>query len=545
MSRTRRRGGILGLIVAASLCGGLKPAAYDQTGQNPTFRGRTDLLMLDVSVLDEKTRQPIKDLTAGDFTVMVDGKPRPVVAFKFVDMPPPPPPLSLETASWVREVSHDLVTNERAPGRVVAIMIDDKTIEATRLDPFQIQKARQAALNVVDELGPNDRAAVVFTKNAHSAQSFTSDRRLLQEAIAKATIIPEPKVADPDTDPQCLCQLCSIEALDDVAKSLRSLPEQRKVLFFVSAGPLLTPPPDGPCNTRRRSATYDALRSLHAANVTIQAVDPTGLESPAIAKAESSQEQAAPSGNPLFRQEYLRMISEQTGGRAIVNDNDPDRHVPSLFAESSSYYLLGVEPPPASEGKLHDVDVRLNPNRRDVDVRTRRGYYDTTEKDRAIAAAVKLDNGPLTPIIAGPIHTSGVALGVTAAPFAGADGKATIAVALHVGLGDAAAGAATRTETVEVVASAYIPETGDNAGWSQQKLSLTWPPIHDLDRTKRSRASACCRAGTSCESARRPATAAPAASTRSSRCRTSTIRSRCPGLSCTPRRLRPSRRKTG
>jgi VWFA-related protein len=470
------------MVIAASIA---IAGAGVATQQNPTFRGRTDLLLLDVSVLDEKSRQPVRDLTTGDFTVIVDGQPRPVVAFKFVDMPPPPPPISLSTASWVREIAPDVVTNERAPGRVVAILIDDKSIEETRLGPFEMEKARQSALNVVDALGPDDRAAVVFSKNAHSAQSFTTDRQRLRDAIKNATLIPEPKDADPDKDPQCRCAVCSIEAITHVSRTLQSVSEQRKVLFFVSAGPLMIarrpPPLDTPrsglpmaevCFVERRDAVHDALRSAHAANVTIQSVDPTGLATDDTAKAET-RGLAQRSGEPLNRQQTLRMFAEQTGGRAIVNSNDPDRQVTSLLAESSSYYLLGVEPPaPSADGTLHKVDVRVN--RRDLDVRTRNGYYDPTAKDRATAAALKLDNGPLTPLIASPLPGAGLPLQVTAAPFAAADGKATIAVALAIGANDAATRTMPRVETVEVVASAYIPETADNAGWSQQKLSLTW-----------------------------------------------------------------------
>ena len=56
--------------------------------QLPSFRASVDLIDIDVSVLD-KHRRPVQGLTAADFTVLEDGKPRPVVAFTPVDLPPP------------------------------------------------------------------------------------------------------------------------------------------------------------------------------------------------------------------------------------------------------------------------------------------------------------------------------------------------------------------------------------------------------------------------------------------------------------------------
>ena len=55
---------------------------------SPQFRATTDLIRLDVSVLD-RDRQPVRDLTAGDFTVLENGSRQQVESFAAVDLPEP------------------------------------------------------------------------------------------------------------------------------------------------------------------------------------------------------------------------------------------------------------------------------------------------------------------------------------------------------------------------------------------------------------------------------------------------------------------------
>jgi hypothetical protein len=98
----------------------LAAVAQDQRTSQPTFRSGVDVIELDVSVLD-KDRHPVSGLTAADFTVRVDGQPRPVVAFHAVDLPKPIPP----SAPWIRDVAPDIATNTKPSGRVVVIVIDD------------------------------------------------------------------------------------------------------------------------------------------------------------------------------------------------------------------------------------------------------------------------------------------------------------------------------------------------------------------------------------------------------------------------------------
>ena len=214
-----------------------------------TFRVGTDLVVLDVSVLD-KDRHPVRGLTTADFTVLVDEKPRPVVAFKAVDVAPPAPPepTAPAGASWLRDVAPDVATNDHPPGRVVAILIDNYTIAEARLDASQIQTARQTALAVIDTLGPDDRAAVLFTDDRHSAQTFTTDRkgwsaRRHQSCRHRSGPSPDSRHGSPAERPVRVRTLRDT-AIGNVSHALASLSEQRKTIFYVGAGSLLIAPMD-------------------------------------------------------------------------------------------------------------------------------------------------------------------------------------------------------------------------------------------------------------------------------------------------------------
>ena len=82
------RGLMRSLPVAAALVAAGLASLHGWVAQAPqtTFRAGTDLVQVDVSVLDHE-RRPVRGLTAADFTVIEDGKPRPIVAFTAVDLP--------------------------------------------------------------------------------------------------------------------------------------------------------------------------------------------------------------------------------------------------------------------------------------------------------------------------------------------------------------------------------------------------------------------------------------------------------------------------
>jgi hypothetical protein len=113
--------------------------AQDPQAPQPTFRARVDLIQVDVSVLG-RDRHPVSGLTAADFTLMEDGRPRPIVSFTEVHVPPP----AALTAGWMADIAPDVTTNTQPPRRLVVIAIDDGAL-STNGGLWGVQKARAAA----------------------------------------------------------------------------------------------------------------------------------------------------------------------------------------------------------------------------------------------------------------------------------------------------------------------------------------------------------------------------------------------------------------
>lgn len=491
MRRIPRLGWILG---AAILTIAVHPRAQTPAAQ-PRFRGGTDLVQVDVSVLDSK-RLPVRGLTAADFTVLEDGKPREIQAFSEVYLPDR---VRAEAAPWVRDVPRDVVSNQTADdeGRLVLILLD-RSIPLG--EPTLV--AKRIAVAAVNQLAPGDLAAVLSTSNG-ATQNLTSDRARLLQAIHESDvstgISDEARVImerltplNPLSDGRCLCGLCVLETITRAAEAVQSTPRRRKVLFFIgsdltlqSAGEGQTPDADVGCGTRLKDARNAMFEALDRANLTVHSVDPAGLmnaspttrASSLFLNGSVSAAAARATAEHLRRQGALGVLPDRTGGRAVMNTNAPDQQVSSIFRESDSYYLIGFRPADSTpNGTFHEI--RVATKRRGLSVRARSGYTaDSASVRQPPAPAESTVPAPLRAALTGLLPSSRMLLDVNAATFA-APGSGRGAVTLAVGV--EAFGAPLSPDSArhegpfEVVAAAF-DRGGRPKGAARQTLELSWP----------------------------------------------------------------------
>jgi len=148
-----------------------RPAAQDAQTSGRTFKSGIDVIAIDVAVVD-KQGKPVEDLRAGDFTVKVDGRNRPIVSAQLIKVDRTVIP-SADPADTL--ISTNAVVDT---GRRVVIAVDQ-----TLIVPGSIAPLMRTASRFVEKLAPADRAAVLAFPEPGPRVDFTTDKDRVRDAI--------------------------------------------------------------------------------------------------------------------------------------------------------------------------------------------------------------------------------------------------------------------------------------------------------------------------------------------------------------------------
>lgn len=165
------------LALAVGLAGWLLTSPL--SGQSPgqpgvTFRTGTDQVPVNVSVLSADGR-PVDDLTAADFVLEVDGRPRAITAATYVRTSRLDDPQADDQRTFSTNAG-------QRPGRLIALVVDEAHI--TR---GTTRAAFQAASAFVASLDRADRVALYLIPGAGPVSGFTSNHALIQRLLATAS----------------------------------------------------------------------------------------------------------------------------------------------------------------------------------------------------------------------------------------------------------------------------------------------------------------------------------------------------------------------
>jgi VWFA-related protein len=405
---------------------GQQPAqGQPQTGdpQQPVFRAGINFVRVDVIITDRNGNQ-IADLQPADFDVIEDGKPQKIETFKLVK-------LDGGVSSAIKEPPKDIRTDFDEESEAAR---EDVRLFAIFLDDYHVRRGASMAVRnplsrfIETQLGPSDMIGIMYPLESTSAVRMTRNHDAVQRGLQqflgrKYDYTPRNQFEEryayyPTEVVERIRNQVSLSALKSLIVHMGSLKEGRKALIVVSEGYTNALPPQmrdansqfkgsGNPNAFNPAAGMNDpnedryqffsnldldtdLREVYDTanrnNVAIYAVDPRGLPGFEfdIDQGVGSLQMDAKYLNATM--DTLRVLSDNTDGRAIVNRNDLDVGMKQITRDSSAYYLIGYSSSQSpSDGKFHEIKVRVK--RPGAQVRARKGYWALTATETAKAMA--------------------------------------------------------------------------------------------------------------------------------------------------------------
>ncbi len=406
-------------------------AAGTSGQQAPIFRSGINYIRVDVIARDENGN-PVLDLAIDDFEVYEDGVAQEVDSFELieVDLLPelgddPVIPIGITRADQELAAS-------QADVRLFVIFLDDYHVR----EGNGIRARRMIVDFLENDLLPTDLVGVMYplmplddvrlTRNHQAVINAVSQFRGIKYNYEVRNNYEAMYNQYPTETVERIRNDVSLSALRGLMVRLGGLREGRKSVVVVSEGYTYYVPPqlrsesaDMPVDPSVNPARFDPeagdsgyetsrsffseaammqdlqrlFQTANRFNTSLYTVDPRGL---AVFEFDVDQPTVSIDTNrrELRRtQDTLRMLAEETDGRAIVNQNDLRPGLEQMLSDSSSYYLLGYTSSlEATDGEFHEIDVRVK--REGVRVRARPGYWAVTERDVERSLRTRVNEPP-------------------------------------------------------------------------------------------------------------------------------------------------------
>lgn len=293
-------------------------AVADQEAQTPVFRSKTDAVVVDATVRDEK-RRSITGLTAADFELIDNGVPQRV---------------------------HD-VSYGKLPIDITIALDVSHSVSGGLLD-----RLRQAVVQLMGDLGKEDRLKLVlFNSRITRTFDYTRDVRTVERAIRGA-------IAGGGTS---FFDAMSVTLVSESPSDRRQL----AVFFTDGNDSTSTTSADVLVEVARRTrATLDFVVPAAAAR-TLTLTHGSGP----VTFATPVQQLQAPA-SPL-----LRTLTHETGGTVfpVASSSNLSAAFRTVLNEFRSAYVLYYSPHGVDRAGYHRIEVKVK--RDGAQVQARRGYF--------------------------------------------------------------------------------------------------------------------------------------------------------------------------
>jgi VWFA-related protein len=412
------------------------PNNAPSTNANPggavaTFTTGTQLVVEEVTVTD-KSGKPIEGLMKKDFMVTEDGVPQDVAFLEYENLPDSSTGPQLQTrpeAPLVVEPQERLTRTEIAPEPPGDIQLHNRRLlclyfDMTSMGQTDQLRALSAAEKFIRGMAKEDMIAIMqYAGSAVEVLSDFTDSKEKLLTVTETMIVGEGQgfgetatdagAADTgaafgqdDSEFNIFTTDRQLSAIQTACKMLGGRNEKKAMNYFASGLQL-----NGVDNQAQLHATENACLR---AGVSIWPVDARGL----VATAPMGDlNQRGPSGNGIFTgasamafttrlaqsQDTLWTLAADTGGKALLDNNDLERGIENAEKAMSSYYILGYYSKNTNlDGKFRRIKITIGGDL-SAKLDYRQGYYGnkdykkftTADKERQLEDAL-MAGDPIT-----------------------------------------------------------------------------------------------------------------------------------------------------
>jgi VWFA-related protein len=405
---------ILGAVAAACLAVAAStssPAAQagaqsqTPTPQQPTFRVATNLVEVDVVVVDKQGRF-VPGLTAEDLEVFEDGKKMSVQQFYLVtnastaasspnEAPPPDRGrrifillfdeghLSNESMARVKVGAERFLATQFGPGDVGGVYANGAMFKGrlttSKTEILQGIRSVTPALDRRSDLLAAFREFPAIPSEADAVRIDYGDRRLLDE-IAEKVCQKSPeecqreggaqqvhsKIEDKAKDYVRLARVLTsqtVQKLNIVASNLGGVPG-RKTIIMLS---------DGFFTDEVRADLQQIAAVAARGGATFYTIFGRGSESVGGRNTDVTTPEPGTVTTHDTAEDGAEILSAGTGGFVLRNLNDVSRALGLVARDTSTYYVMGYQPEnTVMDGKLRKIEVKAKAG--ELRVRARKGY---------------------------------------------------------------------------------------------------------------------------------------------------------------------------
>jgi VWFA-related protein len=371
-------------VFLASVAVGLCSLAKSQTASPPTttIRVASDLVYLDVTVVDRKGNPVVTGLTRSDFTITEDGKPQRIFSF---DAPaadvetstaasPATPPDTVQTSN----------TNTAQEGPSTILVLDLMNTRSPD-SAYARYSMRRYLAKQPERLASPTELMVLNNTALNMVQPYTHNR---DDLLNELNHVPpeEPyklgsmQSGSPDWYDQSAAQ--SIQALQQIALQNRGQEGRKNILWVGYGGPSIPVDSGDPLWDKEiRFFVRTTTNMLVDARITLFLIRPEAqgslMLSPdhaKLSKLDGSVGQKATNEDPFAGTVNFGLFINGTGGRFFGKRNDIDRAIAEAQKLGSEYYTLTYQPQAReNNGEFREIKVVLrDPNLRAM---TKAGYF--------------------------------------------------------------------------------------------------------------------------------------------------------------------------